>query len=184
MLRLLKSIRYVILISSTAVAILIWYLSSSYDQMGSGYAFLAIGYLFASVLVTPLYFNFPKLPWKPLAIRARRAIGVSAFMFAALHGIVEFFFVYGGFSSLSYLSNSYILAFTFSAAALLILLLMTLSSFDFMVKRMGKYWKFLHRFVYLALILIFFHVLIVANSPWLFIAFTILILLEIPRIIR
>ncbi len=127
------------------------------------FALSAISLLYIAILASPLYSAFPRLPYKPIYIRARRAIGVSAFFFALTHASLAFFGQLGGFQGLFYLDSRYLLALSFSFTALLILSLMASTSFDFMVKKLGKRWKTLHRFVYLAAFLITLHALLLGT---------------------
>ena len=124
------------------------------------YAFLAIAYLYIALLASPLYSAFPNFPWRPIYIKARRAIGVSAFFFGLLHGGLAFFISLGGFRGLGFLNAEGLTAVTLGAVALLILSLLAFTSFDYFVKKLGTRWKQLHRLVYLAGLLIIIHALI------------------------
>ncbi len=122
------------------------------------YALTAVTYLYIALLATPLIRTFTTLPFRGHYVKARRGIGVSAFYFASLHAYFAFFKQLGGFEGLGFLTNTYLLAITLSATALLILSLMALTSFDFMVKKLTyKRWKLLHRCVYVAGIFILIH---------------------------
>ncbi len=97
-------------------------------------------------------------------MKARRAIGVSAFFFALLHENLAFFGQLGGFSGLSFLSSKYLLAISFSSIALVILFLMAATSFDFVIVKLTfRKWKLLHRFVYLAGFFIMIHALMLGT---------------------
>lgn len=122
------------------------------------YAFLALIYLYFSLLASPLTQIFKFLPYRGEYLRARRAIGVSAFFFALLHAMFAFFGQLGGFSGLAFLDAKYLWAVIFGFLALLILTLMAITAFDKMVEKLGyKWWKLLHRFVYLAGVLTLVH---------------------------
>lgn len=172
MLFLLKYIRYIILTAAILLALLLYFfnigqythLSAFYAELGQNYALLAVALIYLSLIITPIYFAFPKLPFKPVAIKSRRALGVSAFIFALMHVFLEFFKVFGGFSNLQYLHGKYLLAFLLGLIALLVLAAMAATSFNYAVKKMGKYWKALHRFIYLAGSLIVIHVLIIGSD--------------------
>ncbi|MHB8871202.1 MAG: ferric reductase-like transmembrane domain-containing protein [Candidatus Doudnabacteria bacterium] len=172
MIFLLKYIRYIILTTAVFLAVVIYQvtisqftnLTRAYTELGQTFAILAAALIYLSLLITPIYFVFPKLPFKPIAIKARRAIGVSAFIFASMHAILEFFKIFGGFANLKYLVGIYSYAFLFGTVALLILTIMAGTSFNFAVKKMGKYWKIIHRFIYLAGFLIVIHIFILGSD--------------------
>lgn len=169
MLFLLKYIRYIILTVAVLLAVLLFTLTvnqftnltAAYVELGQNYAIIALGLIYLSLIITPIYFAFPNLPLKALVVKSRRALGVSAFLFALMHALLEFFKIFGGFINLQYLHGKYLLAFLLGFTALLILAAMTATSFNYVVKKMGKYWKILHRFIYFAGSLIVIHVLII-----------------------
>lgn len=168
----LKYIRYIILTATVLLAVLLYSftvnqfsdLAAAYVELGQNYAITALGLIYVSLIITPIYFAFPKLPFKALVVKSRRALGVSAFLFALMHALLEFFKIFGGFSNLQYLHGKYLLAFLLGFTALLILAAMALTSFNYAVKKMGKYWKILHRFIYIAGFLTVVHVLIIGSD--------------------
>lgn len=171
MIALIHHIRKIVLTASLLLAVVIYlYVTQTYNsenleriRLGQFYAIAAISYLYVALLASPLTTIFPKLPYKPIYIRARRAIGVSAFFFATLHAAIEFFFLLGGFHGLSLLPNTYLQAITLSFVAYLILALMASTSFDWAVKKLGTRWKMLHRLVYIAAFLIVLHALMLGT---------------------
>lgn len=156
------------------------------------YALTAVVYLYLAIIASPLFHVFPNLSFKAKYTKARRGIGVSAFIFAFLHACFAFFGQLGGFSGLPFLSSNYLLAITLSFIALQILFLMAITSVDKIIARMTfPRWKKLHRFIYLAGMLILIHALMLGSHfidistiiPQLFfIAITILLILESIRI--
>lgn len=195
----LRNIRFYILTFSIVLAagIFLWIQftlpngSEQIVKLTEDYALLALLFLYLSLLPTPLYLVFPSLPYKEQWVKARRALGVSAFLFASLHAYCAFFDQLGGFAGLSFLSNTYLIAISLSATALLILCLMTLTSFDYMVRKLGKNWKRLHQWVYVAGILVLIHALLLgtnfsdpANSPIAQITFAAVAFLFILEAIR
>src|SRR5689334_7306781 len=113
------------------------------------YALTSLTYLYLALLATPLTRFFTFLPFRSQYVRARRAIGVSAFFFGLLHATNAFFFLLGGFEGLGFLSDKYLLAISLSFTALVILSLMAMTSFEFMVNKLTyPKWKMLHRLVY------------------------------------
>lgn len=169
---LLKYIRYIILTATIFLAILLYSftvnqftnLNVAFVELSQNYATIAFGLIYLSLIITPIYFAFPKLPFKSVAIKSRRALGVSAFLFALLHTLLEFFKVFGGFSDLKYLQDIYLLAYLLGFVAFLVLAAMAATSFNYAVKKMGKYWKILHRFIYLAGFLIVIHIFIIGSD--------------------
>jgi DMSO/TMAO reductase YedYZ heme-binding membrane subunit len=90
---------------------------------------------------------------------ARRAIGVSAFYFALLHAGIALWGQLGGLEQLRYLPSLFQWSLAAGAIALGILCVMAATSFDAVVKFMTyKRWKWLHRLVYTAFILVVLHV--------------------------
>ncbi len=128
------------------------------------YALTALIYLYVTLLIGPAVYSFRSLPWRGHIYRARRAIGVSTFYFACLHAYLAFFKQLGGFSGLGFLSSRYLLAIILSFTALVIFFLMTITALDKAVKRLTfRRWKMLHRFVYLAGVLVLVHALMLGT---------------------
>lgn len=184
---LLRYIRVIILLVSVVVAILV----SNIQPIHQTYSFLALVYLYFSLLPSPLYSVSPTFPFRGLFIKARRSIGVSAFAFSGLHGYFSFINVVGGLPGLKLLDRAYAVKMSLGTIAFIILLLMASTSFDKMVAFLGPTrWKNLHRFVYLAGVLIIFHVYLIgphfANrfSPHSIIFFTALVILFLLEAIR
>jgi len=135
------------------------------EQLAQTYAFLATGSLYLALLVSPLYSAFPQLAYKGLATKARRALGVSSFVFALFHVYLTFFVQLGGFAGLPFLDSTYIWAICLSSLALLILTLMAATSSDWAIRKLSfPRWKWLHRLVYLAGILIIIHALLLGSD--------------------
>jgi DMSO/TMAO reductase YedYZ heme-binding membrane subunit len=91
-------------------------------------------------------------------IHVRRSFGVSTFFFAVIHASLGFFHnLNGSFFFFDFLNRSHTLAIIFSTLALTILAAMALTSFDGMVRILGRKWKWLHRLVYVAALLVLAH---------------------------
>ena len=128
------------------------------------YGFVALGLLFLALLATPLTKIFPKLPGKELYLHSRRAIGVLTFYYAALHASLAFFKQLKGFAGISYLDGKYETSLLVAVLALFILFLMAMTSTDWAVNTLTfKNWKKLHRFVYLAGLLVLVHIILVGT---------------------
>ena len=85
-------------------------------------------------------------------------------MFASLHAFLAFFKLLGGFAGVHFLSGEVLAAVIFSFTALVILAVMTVTSLDVLIKKLGTYWKPIHRFVYLAGALIVVHALLLGSD--------------------
>ena len=119
-----------------------------------------IRFLLLSLLMTPLY-NFTG--WG-FAVKLRKPLGLTAFFFVCVH-VLLFIYDSGHFAGqvgwINRLTQvNYIIL---GVIAFTILALMALTSFKFMMKRMGRWWKPLHRLVYGAGILGIVHGLLAAT---------------------
>ena len=116
--------------------------------------------LVASLACTPANTVFGFRP----AIKVRRALGLYAFLYAAIHFAIFIGLDYGfdlRLVALELAEKRYILV---GAAALLILLPLAITSTKGWQRRLGKTWKKLHRWVYLAGVLVIFHYIWVQKS--------------------
>ncbi len=106
----------------------------------------------ASLLIGPIAVLLPKLGL-PL-IGPRRSVGLAAFVFALLHGLLALALALGWNLAYIFASTSLFL----SSIALLILLAIALTSNDWAEHRLGAgLWKNIQRFNYLAFILVLAH---------------------------
>lgn len=113
----------------------------------------ALIFLVASLACTPLntFFGLRQ------ALTVRRALGVYAGLWAAIHFSIFIWIDYGfawEFIKIEIVEKRFIIA---GAGALTILLALTATSTKAAQKRMGKKWKRLHRLVYLAAPLVILH---------------------------
>jgi sulfoxide reductase heme-binding subunit YedZ len=137
----------------------------------------AIILLMLSLAITPAHIWFG---WKQI-IPLRRLLGLYAFLYASLHLII--------FLWLDYLLDPQLIVEALFAkqyalvglAAFLILLPLTVTSTRAAMRKLGKSWKSLHKFVYLAGVLVVLHYfLLVKNAytePLIFAAILALLLL-------
>src|SRR5882672_10534426 len=133
-------------------------------KLDQTYALFAVVLLYLALILGPLYKTFPSLPYPSLVLKTRRPLGVSAFLYAFLHTCFSFFGLLGGFPGIPFLDDRYLLAISMSFVALLILGLLAITSFDYFLVAMGKKWKLLQRFVYLAGLLIVMHALMLGSD--------------------
>ena len=125
------------------------------------YGLWALGLLLGSMMIGPLTSVLPWLPFRPSLMYGRRAVGVSAFLFAVLHVIAYLWSV-----GLRHWSELYTPGVLWVVGLLLGLLamgamsLMAVTSRDVSVKRLGgRRWKRLHRLVYATLCVVLIHAL-------------------------
>ena len=199
---LMKYIRHIVLWLSVLTIVAIYIsstmsalpLTAQYTRIVEIYGLTALWLLYLALLATPLTQVFPTMPYRALYLKSRRALGVSVFFFGLFHGGIAFFFLFGGLPGLSFLVPPYTNAFIIAVAALLILATMAATSFDSMVIRLGKWWKRIHRLVYLAGVFILIHALIFgrdfqrgladSNTQLLLLAVVILLALQSLRLHR
>ncbi len=164
--KLFSNIRFYVLLFSLAFSFFVYlYIAISIPtpqlqiiRLTQIYSLTSLAFLYLALLAGPFCFIFKELPFCGQYLKARRAIGVSAFYFALLHSSFAFFGQLGGLHGLGFLSNKYLLAITLSFTALVILGLMAATSFDFMIAKLTFLkWKLLHQFIYLAGILVLIH---------------------------
>ena len=109
---------------------------------------IAIYWLVAALAVTPLYTltGYRDLP------NRRRAVGLYAFMYVCLHLLVFFGLDYGfNWSQLWSLVTGKVYLLV-GVAAVLLLIPLAVTSFDYFIRKMGKDWKRLHWLVYPAVV--------------------------------
>lgn len=161
---LFSNIRFYILVATFIGSVIVSGITPDIGEKTTHFAILAIGALYTALIIGPLLRVIPKLPYRNHIMKARRAVGVSAFYLASLH---VFFAVnlLGGLSSIFQLDGQTLLPILFGATSLFILMLMAATSFDYVIQKMTfSRWKLLHRFVYLVEAIIFFHVLLLGSD--------------------
>lgn len=196
---LLYNIRFYVLSASIilSLAIYLWIVStislgiSQTAKLVEVYGLLSIIYLYLTLLAGPFCYTFRSFPYREQYLKARRSLGVATFYFAFLHTAISFFGQLGGFAGFGFLDNNYLLAVVIGFIALFIFSLLAITSFDYFVAKLSfPKWKLLHRFVYLAGILVLVHTVMLGTHfstfsdfiPQLtFLGLVFLLLLEAPR---
>ena len=117
---------------------------------------MALKFLLGSLLVTPL----ARYARQPLLIRTRRLLGLWCFAWASLH-LVSYVMLELGINNVGLLGQELVTRpyLTLGGISWLILLAMTLTSTQAMMRKMGRNWQRLHNFVYLVAILAPIHYL-------------------------
>ncbi len=158
---------YIALTTGLVSAIVWWWARASYGgttlfptRLEEVYAWISVGLIVMALTIGPSYKMFTKLPGRSIMFDARRLIGVSAGWFALLHVTIAYGSLFK-FSNPLDLPSEYQQAFAVGFIALLILLAMTVTSFDAAFNTMGKWWFRLHRLIYVASGLILLHVFMI-----------------------
>lgn len=162
-----------------------------YIRIQQIFGLLCLVYWYVALVTSPLGYVFGKERMKWLTYN-RRAIGVSAFYFAFLHGVIALWGQLGGIGQLEYLPDIFKWSLTLGVAALVVLGVMAATSFDSIVRRMTfKRWKLLHRCVYGAGVLAILHIWLIGThlaythiQILSFVALGVLFGLELFKIVR
>jgi methionine sulfoxide reductase heme-binding subunit len=105
------------------------------------------------------------LGWKD-AVKLRRALGLYAFLYAAIHFVLFMIVDFGlqlDLIAREFIEKRYLWA---GLPAFIILLALASTSFRWAMKRMGKRWKRLHRLIYLAAVLVVLHLAFVIKGDF------------------
>lgn len=156
------------------------------------FALTTISYLYISLLIVPFFQAFRNFPLKNKIGKLRNDFIVVTFYFATLHACFAFFGELGGFEGLGFLSEKFLIAITFSFTALIILLMLSVTSFNFLISKFKFFkWRYLSNFLYIAGLLILIHAMMLGTHfsnlsgdipTILYFAISFLLLLEAPRI--
>ena len=146
------------------IYILVRYLTDaiSYGQVIHETGDWSVGFLFVALAVTPIRRVFSKAKWPRWFVIQRRAIGVASFGYAAFHTI-------------TYLERKWGYGYIWEEAqdpglltgwiALVIFLLLAITSNNQSVRALRKNWQNLHRTVYIATGLTFAHWVLTSIEP-------------------
>jgi sulfoxide reductase heme-binding subunit YedZ len=138
--------------------------------------------LMLTMAITPLRTMFPGVRWPGWLLRQRRYLGLAAFGYALLHAIV---YVSRKRDPGLIVEEGLEPAMLAGWIAFLLFTVLAITSNDAAVKRLRRAWKALHRWVYVAALLVFAHWIFTAFDPVPGIVhFAILLGLELFRIAR
>ena len=161
--QIIKKARTLVYIITLILAGVIWF---TYSQNGkptldvsNAFGFLSFSFLCLSLIVTPIRVIWPTYPLNGTFLMARRAFGVSAFIFGFAHYILQLIINFNSDFNvlLSYMLSGMAYPLVASYIVFLIFALLAITSFDFAVKKLGKYWFTIHKLAYLAYPLIIYH---------------------------
>jgi sulfoxide reductase heme-binding subunit YedZ len=126
----------------------------------------ALGLLLASMLIGPLTSVFRPFPFRGHLVLGRRAIGIASFAFATLHALsyTVVLLSRGGvshFISEAFAEGSlWVAGLGIGAVLLVILGVLTATSFDHMLVKLGRRWKTIQNAVYIVLPLALIHAIL------------------------
>lgn len=121
------------------------------------YGLWALGLLLASMLIGPLTAIFRPFPFRGHLVLGRRAIGIACFAFSTLHAMSYTLVLLsqGGvgyfFSEAFEEGTLWMVGLGIGAVLLVILGVLTATSFDHMLVKLGRRWKTIQNLVYLVL---------------------------------
>lgn len=159
-----KGIRlYIALASLVATAETYWYVKTVYGQASTGiirlqeiYAWTSLALILVTLAIGPLCSLVPKLPSRAVLRDARRMLGISAAWFAAWHVAISYINQFHAANPL-HLPAVYQRGFALGILALIILIALTVTSFNAAFRQLGRWWFRLHRLIYAAVLLILAH---------------------------
>ena len=101
-------------------------------------------------------------------VQYRKALGISVFFLALIHGVISFFFLPSKFPLSRFLGRVN-LPFIFGLSAIIILFILFITSFKSMVEKIGRnrWWKLQYQGARMAFIFIALHVIIMKLKNWL-----------------
>lgn len=125
------------------------------------YGLWALGFLLAAMSIGPLTSILPWLPLKAHLVKGRRAVGVSAFIFAALHSSCYLIpVILRNWRELYAPGWLWISGLLLGLLGSIDLLVLTCTSRDKAVRSLGpKRWKRWHKSVYFLLLVVLLHAL-------------------------
>jgi len=118
--------------------------------------------LIFTLAVTPLRLMFPRSSWTIWLLKNRRYFGVAAFAYAAPHVLA---YVWKLASVSRIIEEGAEPGMWTGWIAFIIFLALAITSNNYATRKLGRRWKILHRFVYLAAILTFVHWVLLAFNP-------------------
>jgi sulfoxide reductase heme-binding subunit YedZ len=172
------------LLTLPGIYILVRYLTDaiSYGQVIHETGDWSVGILFLALAVTPIRRVFSKAKWPRWLMFHRRAIGVASFGYAAFHTITYLERKWGYGYILEEAQDPGLLT---GWIALVIFLILAITSNNQSVRALRKNWQNLHRTVYLATGLTFAHWVLTSIEPrTAYITLGALCLVECLRFIR
>ena len=118
--------------------------------------------LIVTLAITPLHLAFPSVRWVRWLLARRRYLGVATFGYSLLHALA---YLEQEAALQPIIDDAFDIPIGTGWIALMIFLLLAVTSNDSSVRRLKRKWKTLHRAVYFAAALTFAHWLLTAFDP-------------------
>lgn len=104
-------------------------------RLAQVYALSALTCLYIALLYKPISYSFPTFPWLNIYKSVYTQAITASWYFASLHAFIAFYGLLGGWEGLFFLSDRYVLNTVLGFCALAILTVVSLLSFEMLVKR-------------------------------------------------
>ncbi len=117
--------------------------------------------MLVALMITPLRMLFSRVRWIGWLARHRRSLGVAAFAYAALHTLI---YIVDMETLRNMLAEFGALGIWTGWLAFALFIPLAVTSNDASARRLGRNWKTVHRFVYLAAVLTLVHWMFVHNN--------------------
>ncbi len=118
--------------------------------------------LIVTLAATPLRRIFPGARWTAWLVARRRDLGLATFLYAALHAVA---YLARSADVRDILAEAVEIGMAVGWVALLVFLALAATSNDASVRRLGRRWKGLHRWIYAGALLTFLHWVATAFDP-------------------
>ncbi|MDP3742708.1 MAG: ferric reductase-like transmembrane domain-containing protein [Candidatus Micrarchaeota archaeon] len=161
-LKLVNKARLIVYVVALVLTLATWFLFTK-DGVpniftANAYGYLAFTFLSLALMVTPIRTLWPKFELNSSIYLARRALGVSAFVFAFLHSLIQAVFTFKGNLGIVFqMALGGKIWQLVGLIALVLLFFLFATSFNYAVDKLGKRWFTLHKLAYVAYALIFLH---------------------------
>ncbi len=130
-------------------------------QNGKLLAYTATFFLYISLLTSALNAHFRSYPLRMWLIKSRKAHGIVALLFAETHGLIMIFKYLGGPQGLMESDSFYQTSVIVGVIASYILIALGATSFALAMRKLGIWWKRLHRLVYISGVLVIAHIVLI-----------------------
>lgn len=122
----------------------------------------SVAFLVLVLSITPLRHVFRNAPWTRWLLTHRRYLGVASFAYASLHTII---YLEHKWAAGLILEEGLEVPLATGWLALFLFLVLALTSNNPAVRVLGRYWKSLHQWVFVAAGLVFVHWILASFDP-------------------